>query len=594
MADLLAIISHDPRGSVSREELDRLAADHEALRGPQPAGEEAGEGRVRVRLLGRPTPTWGVERDERGWTAWAGSLQPRAAAMAGPLGEIDGQFALVRERGGTVEVATDPLGMKPLFVAVGAERTYVSTSALVLARHRGAAPSRLGLESFLRSGLQFGRATQWEGIERLRPAEVRRFDAAGGPPTSLTSSTPATDPAVAELPLAAAADLCIERATAALAERYGGRRLWVDLTGGFDSRLLTLLAARAGVEPVANTFGGPESEDVRIAREVAAARGWDWHLIGLPDDWPERLPEEVASAVAWGDGHLDAVTLSGVLLGHRQKAPAASLLLNGGGGEEFREHPWGHELWKAGRTNRVDYGRLIAWRLLLPVDLSPLRHDPTAAVTAAMRAELEARAQPFTAHPNTFQDDLLYAFKMTGHSGAYQAAAGAYLDLEVPFYLRPILLNVISVAPRYRRLHRLMRAMIVRLDPTVAAMPTETGGPAEPLRPGNLLRFADYGRRRAARFAVRARGRLPNRAGTATDLPPPGLPETAAAALVASLRRQGRLDPAQMRSAPLYDPARLDALLARATAHPSGVDWDAIGRIVTVELTLEAAGAALE
>ncbi|HYC81789.1 MAG TPA: hypothetical protein VEB65_08380, partial [Solirubrobacterales bacterium] len=109
-----------------------------------------------------------------------------------------------------------------------------------------------------------------------------------------------------------------------------------------------------------------------------------------------------------------------------------------------------------------------------------------------------------------------------------------------------------------------------------------------------LLRFADYGRRRAARFAVRARGRLPNRGGAGAELPPPGLPETAAAALVASLRRDGRLDPAQMRSAPLYDAERLDALLTRATAHPSGVDWDAVGRIVTVELTLEAAGAALE
>jgi asparagine synthase (glutamine-hydrolysing) len=592
LAELLAIISHDPRAVVEPEAIDRLAADHAALRGPQPRRLDAGDGRVRVRVLGRPTPTWGVERDGAGWTAWAGSLQRRPATMTGPLSDLDGQFGLVRAASdGTVEVATDALGMKPLFLAVRDDRTFVSTSALVLARHLGATPSRLGLESFLRSGLQFGRATQWEGIERLRPAEARRFAAAGGGAGESTYELPTTDPEVGALSLGETAELCIERATAELAERYAGERPWIDLTGGFDSRLLSLLTARAGIEPIANTVGGPEDEDVRIARRVALARGWGWQRIAPPADWPERLPEELASAVAWGDGHLDAVPLAGVLAGHREKAAVEGLLLNGGGGEEFREHPWGHELWKAGRTTEVGYDRFIGWRLLLPIDLSPLRADPTAAVAAAMREELEARARPFASHLNTFQDDLLYAFKMTGHSGAYQAAAGAYLDLEVPFYLRPILFNVISVAPRYRRLHRLMREMMVRLDPAVAALPTETGGPAEPPRLGNLLRFADYGTRRGARFANRVRARLPERGGQ--DLPPPDERQIAAAALVARLRDEGRLDPASMRSAALYDPGRLDALFDRAAAHPSGVDWEAVGRIVTVEATLEAAGAGL-
>ncbi len=592
MAELLAIISHDPRAIVEPEAIDRLAADHEALRGPQPRRLDAGEGRVRVRVLGRPTPTWGVEPDGTGWTAWAGSLQRRPATMTGALADLDGQFGLVRaDAEGAVVVATDALGMKPLFVAARDGRTFVSTSALVLGRHLGATPSRLGLESFLRSGMQFGRATQWEGIERLRPAEARRFPVADGDASVSTYELPAPDPDVGALSLGAAAELCIERAAAELAGRYAGERPWVDLTGGFDSRLLSLLAAHAGIEPIANTVGGEDSEDVRIARRVALARGWGWQRIAPPADWPERLPGEMASAVAWGDGHLDAVPLTGVLAGHREKAAVESLLLNGGGGEEFREHPWGHELWKAGRTTEVGYDRFIHWRLLLPVDLSPLRADPTVAVAAAMREELEARARPFAAHLNIFQDDLLYAFKMTGHSGAYQAAAGAYLDLEVPFYLRPILLNVISVAPRYRRLHRLMREMIARLDPVVAALPTETGGPAEPLRPGNLLRFAEYGTRRAARFANRVGARLPDRGGR--ELPPPDERQVAAATLVARLRDEGRLDPDSMRSAALYEPGRLAALLARAVSHPSGVDWDAVGRIVTVEATLEAAGAGL-
>jgi hypothetical protein len=138
-----------------------------------------------------------------------------------------------------------------------------------------------------------------------------------------------------------------------------------------------------------------------------------------------------------------------------------------------------------------------------------------------------------------------------------------------------------------------MRAMMGRLDPRIAAIPTETGGPAEPLRPGNLHRFAPYAWRRGARFAVRARGRLPDLGGSEAELRA-GPQEAAQSAFVAELRAAGRLDPARMRSASLYDPARLAELLDRAVANPVTVDWSAVGRIVTVELALEAAGAGLE
>jgi hypothetical protein len=593
VADLLAIIAHEPGDTVPADALERLIADYESLRGAAPKREAVAAGRAQACVLGQATQTSGVEHDGAGWTAWAGALSRRPGAMGEPLADLDGQFALVRVEsdGESVRVATDPLGMKPLFLAASGERTYVSTSALVLAKHLGATPSRLGLEAFLRSGLQFGQATQWEGIERMRPAECRVFDREGR--RTETYWRPRLEQDVGRLSLAESAELCIERATGAIAERYRGERPWIDLTGGFDSRLLSLLVRNAGVEAMANTVGEPEDEDVRLARRVATAAGWPWTRIGLPRDWTASLPELVPAALAWGDGHLDALALTAVLRGHREKSEAGTLLLNGGGGEEFRDHPWGHELAAAGRSSTVNYARLIAWRILLPVDLSAMRSDPTGAVTAAFREQLEARARPFEATPNTFQDDLLYAYKMTGHSGAYQAAAGASLDLEVPFYLRPILFNVIGVAPRHRRFHRLMRAMTGRLDPGIAAIPTETGGPAEPLRPGNLHRFAPYAWRRGRRLAVRARGRLPDLGGSTAE-PNADPQEVAQSALVAELSAEGRLDPARMRSASLYDAERLTKLLDRAVANPAAVDWSAVGRIVTVELALEAAGAGLE
>lgn len=590
MADLLAIVSHDPTVPVEANRLERLVADYEALRGRASTRKEASTTWARACVLSHTSPdTVGTVADGDGWTAWAG-VPSAANRIAGPPAEIDGQFAMARlhPEGKTMSVATDALGMKPLYVAISANRTYASTSVLALARHLRAAPSAEGVETFLHTGLQFGLRTAWQGIERLGPAQ--RVEISAGGRRTECYWQPEPDPALGGLTLGEAAELCIERAVAGMRNRWP-ERTWADLTGGFDSRLLTLLAARAGVEFTTNTVGEESSEDVRLARLVAESAGWSWKRFQLPRRWREELPDRIGEALAWSDGQLDAIPLAAVLQAHREKSVSATTLLNGGGGEEFRDHPWGHELFSAGRSRTVDYERLLAWRIMLPVDLAALKRNSAQTAAAAVREELEARAAPFADQPNTFQDDLLYAYKMTGHSGAYQAAAGAWVDLELPFYGRPLLSALISLPPRHRRFHRLMREMMQRLDPAIAALPTETGGPAGPVRLGNLPRFAPYAWRRGRRFARRARARLPRpRAASGAGI---AEPTAANAALIAALRADGQLDPARMRSAALYDSERLHAMLDRAVQAPAAVDWEAVGRIVTAELALVAADSGL-
>ena len=82
--------------------------------------------------------------------------------------DLDGQFAGVRHDtdGGSVEVFSDPFGMQALYVALGDERTYISTSAAALARHLAATPDELGIRVFLRSGYQIGPATHSTSMAR--------------------------------------------------------------------------------------------------------------------------------------------------------------------------------------------------------------------------------------------------------------------------------------------------------------------------------------------------------------------------------------------------------------------------------------------
>lgn len=590
MADLLAIVSQHRAAPVPASDLKRLVDDYASLRGPVTTQETIATEWAAVTVVDRPVPaSVGIERHDGGWAAWAGSLLGQPPGPTGPLELLDGQFALARFEAGseTLELATDPLGMKPFYVAERDGRTYASTSALVLAKHLRAAPSRPVLESFLRTGNQFGSATPWEGISRLTPAEVVELT-----PNSRRTRTywaPVVDETIRKLDMRGCAEECIEAAATGLAKRDQGTELWVDLTGGFDTRLLALLARHAGLRFATNTSGDEGDEDVVLARRIAAAAGWPWAHFTLPEDWLRRLPDHVDEAIAWGDCHLDALQLAEVILGHREKSADGTSLLNGGGGEHYRDYPWGHELLRSGRSSKVSYDRLIAWRLLGPADLTAFRQDPTPVAESVHRAELERRADPFSSMPNTVQGDILYALKATGHFGAYQAAAGAWMHVDLPFYSTHSFSRAISAPPRHRNFHRLMREMMQLLDPRLAAIPTETGGPAAPLSLGNAHRFAPYPWRRARRFANRLRSRLPGSSVDAT----PDLRTAVRGAFVAKLRKEGRLNPGRMRSAALYEGERLIALFERAAAMPTTVDWATIGRIVTVEMALETADSGL-
>jgi asparagine synthase (glutamine-hydrolysing) len=79
----------------------------------------------------------------------------------------------------------------------------------------------------------------------------------------------------------------------AVTRQIGGPTpLAVSLSGGVDSRKLLALMERDQVPVLALTFGQPESDDVRLAREVAKALGVEYHFFRLPPDYLLHLAEE--------------------------------------------------------------------------------------------------------------------------------------------------------------------------------------------------------------------------------------------------------------------------------------------------------------
>lgn len=593
MRGLIAVVAVDPGAQVDEREVASLAAAYESLRG---AGDREGvsaQDRARAILLGRTEDDSAIARRGTSWAAVAGRAYGNTLP-GGSLEELDGQFALVAYDSETerTTVATDPFGLQSLYVSRRDGRLFVSTSCLALAKHLRSAPDRFGLEVFLRAGYHFGNRTSWEGIERLEPGTCVTV----GPDGSSQHRywEPAIDADIRRLGFRETLAHCLETGAATyrsyFAERPGA---WIDLTGGYDTRLLALQLAAEGVRFTTNTRGDPEGGDREIAHELAGAAGWEAVDLTTRPSWEQQLPDMLPVALGWGDGNLEVLELSWVLWAHGQLAPRQRSLLIAGGGEHYRGFAWRQEFLAAGKSNRVKMDNWLDMRLLHPMNTELFAADPTNAVRSDFETRMSAWAEHYAEEPNTTQLDIMYAYKMTGHFGAYLSADGAFLDSQLPFYFRPIFGAAFSSRHTHRDNHKLMRHMMWRLDPKLASISTTTGGPAVPWRPRNLHRFAPY----YGQIAGKAVNKISQRALGRPLLP--GGPQdfycnaAARRAAIRSVAEGGDLQAADMRSAPLFDPSELDDLLRRASK-PGFEETAILGRVLTVELALRALDSGLE
>ena len=595
MSGLVAVISRVPGDPVGSEDSAALERTYEATRGHRAREifETAGNS-ARLTLFGRPEGNDAavVERRQGSWAVAVGVVHSDGPLLDAQLEDLEGAFALVRrdDERDVITAASDPFGMQHFYVAETDKRVYLSTSALVLAKFLDANPSAFDVLAYLRIGLSFGANTYWPGVQRLLPGT--RLSVSKDQVERSSYWRPSVDDDVRRLPFNRAVEHCTEVGVETLRKYLrNGAPTWSDLTGGFDTRLLDLLLERAGVSFHANTVGSDDLEDVVIASRVAREAGWDWRPFGLPPDWDKTVPKLLAHSLAWSDGQLDVLQLSEVLWLHREKSRLNPSLLAGGGGELFTDKSWRQEFLRARRSNVVD--NYVRTRVLPPVSAPIfLRTDRTGDVCAELTRQMQAWVEPYADEPNAFQLDLLHAFKSTGHHGAYRSAAAAFLDAQLPFYLKPIFTAVTSTSSRFRNYHRLQRHVIAGLNRNLAAIKTTRGGPAEPWRLSNLHRFTPY----YGRFAGKAINLLSQKAIRRPVLPhrQSGSPAAAHAAVVSHLEKCAGFRYDDLRLAPLLHRDSFEELISRARNPAVEHNATLLGRIITAELALRETDGTLE
>jgi hypothetical protein len=507
---------------------------------------------------------------------------------------LDGPFALViyDKPADRLVVVSDPLGFISIFHARQGSRTYVATSALAVAKAVQATPNEYGMYLFLTTGSVYGKATLWQEVERLSAGTALEITHTGSRESVYWS--PVIKDEITQLSLAETLDYVLDflpRLIRHHLEREG--KTWADLTAGFDSRLVTMIMHQCALPFKASCQGPVASPDVKISSHITQELGWDYKHNMLPDDWGRERYEGLSRALGKGDGHLDLFKLTSVIWDQDQRAVEHGTSVWGLGGELWRGTIWKQEFWNVGRTQTVNYDRLVDYRVMHPVPTSVFSDGSRVRwIREEIKSLLKSVGDKYADFPNTVKLDCIFAYKTTGHTGSHISAVMGQQRAIAPLYFKDSVACAVSTHYKWRNHSRLVRLLMEKVNPVLANFETTDGGPALPMRVTNFHRFIPYWS-----LICKQLVRKTSRSILGRSLLPAVLDEFATYPLarwrqetLAYLEQDKIFDHARMHSGRLYNAECLTDFLKRARTDEFGQETF-LSRILTVEMALRSVGA---
>jgi hypothetical protein len=187
-----------------------------------------------------------------------------------------GLFTLVSVTADAVLVASDPSGLYPLYLWARPGRVAVSSHERVLARAVAAPADLRGVVQTAAFGYAIGDRTLHQGIRQLPAGSSVRIDRRSGQVTR--RDHPAlygpVDPAPSVDELADELWSLYTRGVEQMTTRPG--RAGMLMSGGFDTRLVSLGFSRVARPVVGLTIGDPDNHEVAMAERLARLSGATW------------------------------------------------------------------------------------------------------------------------------------------------------------------------------------------------------------------------------------------------------------------------------------------------------------------------------
>jgi hypothetical protein len=403
--------------------------------------------------------------------------------------ELEGFFLLAigDARSREAIVITDVIGSCHGFVRQLPAGLALSGSSLLLAALGESSLDPVAAQEFLATGNIYEDRTIYREVRKLAPASVYRSRLGAWhscerywriselEPNSLTGE--------------AAARMLWEsltRAAGMVARWYPG--LVSDLTGGNDSRALVGAFLVRGARVSTVVSGPTDSPDVIISRGLAA-------LLGLPHLHVEPSAavsfDRVKNALPFTDGEYDLVEYARVLEVHQRLAGQSEISVNGSFGEVARGYWWELLFPRAGACEKLNAGKVAALRYAVdPVDLTLVPAEARLDLVGHLVGVIERTNTGLFDSPNTLQMDNVYlTMRMQRWQGRIASSTNRLWPCLSPFMFRSVLETMLQVETRLRRRGLVVRKMLARFQPQLAAYPLEHGYPAMPVTWRNFYRF---------------------------------------------------------------------------------------------------------
>jgi hypothetical protein len=383
--------------------------------------------------------------------------------LIGDLCGVFGLFVHDLARGGW-QIATDNAGLYKIFW----DERGAATSLLELTRARGTRAAQLlpaALIEFLAHGAVYGPGTFIAGVRKLRWDEMLEVPAAGGPPRLLTKRL--------EEPSGDDGDSVVA-SFAPLARSLAGLKVSADITGGFDTRLITCLLYQAGAEFDLALAGRADSADVRIATTIA--RMLERPLFVTPHDL-SRVEEELPQVFRDGDGQVDCCTFHRL----RQHCLArlgrgVQVMTHGAGGAHFKDFFSAQDFPRYGSAV-VNFERFYDLRVA-PIRIP--RHYLTeqgATLLAQVRPRALAQFAELEAATNSQSYDRAHYFLRASEVDGrpYSSYINLGLDVAAPLLDWRNVRIAIKLSPWRRFLNGWHRRVLTAHCPKLAALRTTEG-----------------------------------------------------------------------------------------------------------------------
>jgi Asparagine synthase len=362
---------------------------------------------------------------------------------------------------------------------------------------------------------------------------------------------------------------------APLARSFAGLKVSADVTGGFDTRLITCLLCRAGADLETAIAGMADARDVRIAAEIAQLLERPFFV--TPHDL-SRLEEELPQVFRDGDGQIDCCIF------HRLRQHCLARLARGvqvishGGGCELYGDFYGSQDFPRYGSSVVNFERYYDLRIA-PVSV-PRRYLSAkgAALLAQVRPRTLAKFAEFKAATNNESyDRVAYFVRFSEVWGRpYSNYINLGLDVVAPFCDWRNVRAAMSFPPWRKFRNGWHRQVLTAHCPRLAALRTTEGFSASTELRHLLPDIAGYLGMKSLRMARKASQRLLGRTLFDTQRPPnaPGLIPAARASSAFSMALDA------LKGGGLFAPA----------LKPEDIKDKDVGRVLTLGLFLRHVG----